>query len=299
MTGSPLLVHGGVLIDDLLLADGRAVDGVLGGAALHALAGAALWDDDVLLLGGVGEDAEEHILPWMRQNGLSTDAVRVAGPFTPRNALVYRDDGGRSETPVHGAEHFAALQPGAHDLASRLPGARGAFVFHDADPLFWRPVLQAARETGALLLWELSGECCTPGHRQAIALVAGGIAAISLNLDEAKAVFGNKPVPELVREVRALGAEVSFLRCGPEGSVVITVADATSLRAEPGPVVDVTGAGNTYGGAALAGLAAEWGPLRAGRMAALAARLAIAQHGLFPPRDAAVRRSVHAALEAS
>src|SRR5882757_7304968 len=96
----PLLVNGGILIDDLVFADGRVLDGVLGGAALHALAGAALWDDDVLLVGGVGEDAEDKILPWMRRAHLSTAGLRISGDFTPRNILAYRADGLRTETPV-------------------------------------------------------------------------------------------------------------------------------------------------------------------------------------------------------
>src|SRR5271156_6328256 len=103
----PLLVQGGILIDDLAFANGRVLDGVLGGAALHALAGAALWDDDVLLIGGVGRDANQNIVPWMRTAGLSEAGLRISGEFTPRNIFIYRTDGSRSETPVFGADHFA------------------------------------------------------------------------------------------------------------------------------------------------------------------------------------------------
>ena len=185
MRSTWLLVHGGILIDDLTFVDGRTIDGVPGGAALYALAGAALWHEEVLLIGGVGRDAERRILPWMRDAGLSTAGVRIGGEFTPRNILVYRADGSRSETPAFGADHFARLQPGADELISCLPQARGAYVFHDAERSFWEPVLPAAREHRVALLWEMSAESCIRDCLPEIARIARGIAGLSLNLQEA------------------------------------------------------------------------------------------------------------------
>jgi sugar/nucleoside kinase (ribokinase family) len=292
----PLLVQGGILIDDLAFANGRVLDGVMGGAALHALAGAALWDDDVLLIGGVGQDAESNILPWMRQAHLSTEALRIAGEFTPRNKFVYRANGSRTETPAFGLDHFARLQPGAQDLVSRIPGARGAYVFRDADPAFWGPVLQAARALPISLLWEISGESCNPASKREIAAVASQIAGLSLNLEEAVEIFGDKPREALIADVRALGTGVAFLRCGAEGSIVIWANEAILIPAYPASVIDVTGAGNAYGGGALASLVVSRDPVRAGRMGAIAASLAVGQHGLFSPRDESVRAYAHATL---
>lgn len=299
MRSSSLLVHGGILIDDLTFVDGRTIEGVAGGAALYALAGAALWDEDVLLIGGVGRDAERHVLPWMRDAGLSTAGLRIAGEFTPRNILVYRADGSRTETPAFGADHFTGLQPGADELVSRLPRARGAYVFHDAEPNFWEPVLGAARKHGAPLLWEMSAESCRPECLPEIARVAGGIAGLSLNLQEATEIFGEKPREALIEDVRRLGAGVSFLRCGTEGSIVIWARNSAAVPAYPASVVDATGAGNAYGGGALAGLARGAEPVRAAHMGALAARLALGQHGLFDPRAASARSGACAALNDS
>ncbi len=281
MNDGPLLVHGGILIDDLTFLDGRVINGVLGGAALHALAGAALWDDDVLLIGGVGGDADENVLPWMRSAGLSTVALRIVGEFTPRNIFVYRADGSRAETPAFGAEHFARLQPGADELLARWGQARGAYVFHDADMGFWQPIIQAVREHPVPLLWEISADSCRPDRLPDIGNIAGRIAALSLNLQEATDIFGNKQPRALVEDIRALGAGVAFLRCGAQGSIAIGAQDSVAVSAYPASVVDVTGAGNAYGGAALAGLAQGANAVRAARMGALAARLAVGQHGLF------------------
>jgi sugar/nucleoside kinase (ribokinase family) len=290
----PLLVCGGVLLDDLTFADGRTLDGVLGGAALHALAGAALWSDDVVLVSGAGLDAESHILPWMERAGLATDRLRLDGPFTPRNTLVYRAAAPRTETPVFGPEHFDRLQPTAADITACLPGAGGVYLFHDAGLAFWTPVLQAARAHGVPVLWEISADACEPGFFDQIATIAGQVAAVSINLEETIALFGAKPVAALTSDLRALGADVVFLRCGAEGSLVITADDITAIPALAADVVDVTGAGNAYGGAALAGLAS--GPVQAARMGAIAARFAIAQHGPFEPRDPDIRALALAAL---
>jgi len=299
MTRGCLLVHGGILIDDLTFVDGRTFNGVLGGAALHALAGAALWDDDVLLIGGVGRDANQNIVPWMRTAGLSEAGLRISGEFTPRNIFIYRTDGSRSETPVFGADHFAQLQPGADDLVSRWHTARGAYIFHDADLSFWQPVLRAVREHPAPLLWEISADSCRQQHLVDIAKIASGISALSLNLQEATNIFGTKQRQALIDDIRDLGAGVAFLRCGAEGSVAIWAEQAVAVPAYSAHVVDVTGAGNAYGGGALAGLAQGADAVRAARMGALAARLAVGQHGLFAPRDAGVRANVHTALNGS
>jgi sugar/nucleoside kinase (ribokinase family) len=299
MTRGCLLVHGGILIDDITFLDGRTINGVLGGAALHALAGAALWDDDVLLIGGVGRDADQNLLPWMRAASLLDTGLRITGEFTPRNIFVYHADGSRSETPAFGADHFARLQPGAGELVSRWDKARGAYVFHDADLSFWQPVLRAVREHPAPLLWEISASSCEPKHLVDIATIASGIAALSLNLQEATDIFGNKQRQALIEDVRDLGAGVAFLRCGAEGSIAIWADDAVTIPAYVARVVDVTGAGNAYGGGALAGLAQGADAVRAARMGALAARLAVGQHGLFAPRDPCIRSNVHAALSGS
>jgi len=77
---------------------------------------------------------------------------------------------------------------------------------------------------------------------------------------------------------------------------VISAQDAVPVPAYPAFVMDVTGAGNAYGGGALAGLVGDGDPVRAGRMGAIAARLAVGQHGLFPPRDETVRADAYATL---
>ena len=284
-----LLIHGGILIDDLTFSGGRALEGLLGGAALYALAGAALWNDDVLLIGGIGQDGDNIILPWMRLNHLSTVGLRIAGKFTPRNTLVYRSDGSRTETPVFGFDHFARLQPGVDELVSRLPDARGAYIFRNTDLSFWTPVLRAVHTYSITLLWEISSESCFPENRADIATVCRGIAGLSLNLEEAVGIFGNHARQQLIEDVRGLGASVTFLRCGAEGSIVIWAREASVVPAYPTSVVDVTGAGNAYGGGALAGLIAGADPVRASHMGAIAACFAVRQHGLFLPRDVTIR----------
>jgi sugar/nucleoside kinase (ribokinase family) len=291
-----LLVCGGVLIDDLTFADGRTLDGVLGGAALYALAGAALWRDDAVLVSGAGRDAEQHILPWMNDAGLSAEALRLEGPHTPRNILVYRQDGARTETPMFGPEHFQRLQPSALDIANVLTDNGAAYVFRDVEPQFWSELGPAARSRQAILLWEISSDVCTAVHRPLVENAARYVDALSINLEETQGLFGAKARPELFDGLRSLGAPVTFLRCGAEGSFVITAQDVVHAPAIPAKIVDVTGAGNAYGGAALAGLALGADPIRAARMGAIAAQLTIAQHGPFAPRDPAVRAGAWAAL---
>jgi sugar/nucleoside kinase (ribokinase family) len=295
--GGRLLVCGGLLIDDLTFADGRRLPRVLGGAALYALAGAALWHDDVVLVSGAGQDAQDHVLPWMARAGLSAERLRIEGPHTPRNDLVYRPDGTRTETQLFGPAHFERLQPSAADIARALPTGGGAYVFQGAAPGFWAEVGAAARAQGAVLLWEIAGDACTAAALPQVRQAAAEVDALSINLEEAQGLFGPGPVSALVEALRGLGAPIVFLRCGEHGSLALTVDSAAQIPAVAGEVVDVTGAGNAYGGAALAGLAGGADAAKAGLMGAIAAGLAIAQHGPFEPRDPGRRHAAWTRLD--
>src|SRR5579872_6345140 len=122
------LIVAAALIDTLVFADGRAEENVAGGAGLHALAGAALFSDDVLLVTGTGEDLPRTFGPWLDRNGLSKDGLRIADPNTPRNLLRYVDERTRTETPVFGDEHFRRIEPNVEDVGRVIGGARAAYV---------------------------------------------------------------------------------------------------------------------------------------------------------------------------
>jgi len=290
------LIVAAALMDTLVFADGRAETNIAGGAGLHALAGAALFSDDALLVTGTGEDLDTTFGPWLERNGLSRDGLRYADPHTPRNLLRYIDERTRTETPIYGDEHFQRVEPNASDLERSIEGARSAYIFRNAEPSFWDRALALHKTRKFLLLWEIGLDACSPSQRPTVQALAAEVDALSLNLEEARLLFAREDETELVRRLAAWPVPCIFLRVGGRGSYVIEHGGTTFVPSVSVDPVDVTGGGNAYSGAALVGLADGRGGLMAAAMGAVAASVAIRQLGLPEPRDPQLRIEAHRAL---
>jgi sugar/nucleoside kinase (ribokinase family) len=290
------IIAGAALIDNLIFADGMEHESIPGGAGLYALAGAALFSDDVLLVTGTGEDLPVTFGPWMDRNRLSKHGLRFADPHAPRNILRYIDEHTRTETPIFGHEHFRRIEPTSADIGKVLAGARSAYVFRNTDPGFWDGMLELKQHQNLVLLWEIGLDACSPRERPAIERLLEHVDALSLNLDEAALIFETRLEEQLISHLQALPVPRVFLRAGRRGSFAITQGSERfipSLLAQP---VDVTGGGNAYSGAALVGLAEGKSLDTAAAMGTVAASLAIEQFGPHEPRDPAVRLKAETAL---
>ncbi len=279
------IIVGAVLMDNIVYPDGSRRDDIPGGAGLYALAGAALYSDEAVLVTGTGRDLPETFGPWLDRNGLTTRGLRFADDHAPRNIMRYSDERTRTEEPVYGAEHFGRIEPTAEDISRVLAGARSLFVFRNLDPRFWDGTAPLIEQHRPVTLWEIGLDACLPENRAQIEATARRVHALSINLEEAGLIYGTGDEAELIGRLRAIGMPVVFLRAGSRGSFVITaegVRFVPSLAVEP---VDVTGGGNAFGGAALVGLAEGHDPVRAAAMGTAAAALTILQHG--PPEAGA------------
>lgn len=296
MTEPADLIVGAVLMDTLIHADGSRRENIPGGAGLHALAGAALFSDNPVLVTGTGEDLPLTFGPWMARNGLSTRGLRLADPHAPRNILRYVDDHSRTETPVYGHEHFRRIEPRPADVAAVLAGARSLYVFRNTEPAFWdglMPLLEARRPT---LLWEIALDACTPAERPRIEAILGHADALSLNFEEAAAIFETRAEERIVDRLRGLGAALVFLRAGSRGSFVIGPGPTRFVPSLAVAAIDVTGGGNAFGGAALVGLAQGRDAHVCAAMGTVAASLAIGQYGPPEAGSEAVRRRARAGV---
>jgi sugar/nucleoside kinase (ribokinase family) len=279
------VIVGAVLMDNIVYADGSRRDDIPGGAGLYALAGAALFSDEAVLVTGTGRDLPVTFGPWLERNGLTTRGLRFADDHAPRNILRYIDERTRTEAPVYGAEHFRRIEPTAGDIARVIPGARSLFLFRNLDPGFWAGVLPLMAEHRPVTLWEMALDACLPQNRPRIEELARLVDALSINLEEARLIYGSSDEAELIVRLRAIGTSVVFLRAGARGSFVITPDQTRFVPSLAIAPVDVTGGGNAFGGAAVVGLAEGLDSVRCAAMGTVAARLAIAQHG--PPESGA------------
>ena len=288
------LVVGAALVDNILYADGSRRENIPGGAGLYALAGAALFSDNAVLITGTGRDLPQTFGPWLERNGLSTSGLRFADDHAPRNILRYIDEATRTETPVYGAAHFARIEPTAADVARQIDDARSIYIFRNTDPSFWSDVLPMLEAHASSVLWEIALDACSPQHLPAIRNIARRVEALSINIEEAGMIFETLRVASLIDALRTLQAPTVFLRAGARGSYVITQGQTALVPTLATDPVDVTGGGNAFGGGTVVGMAMGVGALRAAAMGSIAARFAISQYGPPEPRQDATRASAAA-----
>ena len=279
------LVFAHLIIDDLALADGVLVPGQLGGAGTYAALGAALASNvPVALTCGVGDDLDSAYHLALRDWNIDTTALIVRGPHTPRSRVVYRPDGTRSETPVHGADHFAAMAPEVRDIPTSWNDLRAVYFFATDDAWQWPQLLDLVSRRQSALMWEISADSC---YREAFDRVAArlrDVAMFSINRDEASSLCGDSDPLTCLERLRRVGPAVIVLRMGADGSLVATSDTLLAVGAAPiSAVIDPTGAGNCYTGAFMAAWCQSHNLWRSARLAAAAATRVLGRYGLPPP----------------
>lgn len=273
-----------LIIDDLMLADGVLIPGLLGGAGTFAALGAALVSHTrVALTCGVGADLSGAYRAALRDWNIDTSALIARGPHTPRSRVVYRPDGTRGETPVHGEEHFASMAPDVNDIPSSWNNLRGVYFFATDDACQWPQLLDLVSRRQSALMWEISAESCRRERFDQVAARVREVAMFSINRDEARSLCGDADPLTCLERLRRAGPAIIILRMGADGALVATSDTILAVGAAPiRTVIDPTGAGNCYTGAFMAGWCQTANLRRSARLAAAAATRVLGHHGLPP-----------------
>ncbi len=280
---SPRIIGvGGVFIDDIVLASGQTRMGSLGGAAVHAMMGAAVWGERPGIVAPIGRGFPADCRAFMDAH-LDTRGLKELPIDQIRAWQLFEDDGRRRELyrVAETAPFIEGLGPA--DLPA-LYDCRAAFYLLQGleGVCRWRARL------GGFVLWEPLQQVMVAEMRDAFrtTLRECPVDLVSPNLVEAREIYGMLSAEGIVDAMMGDGARAVALRLGPEGSLVADHASRTPLRIPAVPVarvVDPTGAGNTYCGGLLAGIA-ESAPLRrAAAMGAVAASFCIEGWGVVHP----------------
>ncbi|OUZ11941.1 hypothetical protein BHE97_03440 [Aeromicrobium sp. PE09-221] len=268
----------------------------LGGSGFWAAFGAAVVSDSVQLASRVGDDLD----PWRDDLiglGIGTDALLLDGAQTSRTLISYPEPEQRLEEPLPDWTAHVRMRAMLTDLPEPIRSPLAYYVFRDHHPGFWPPLLQHAEHTGTPIMWELPATLCTPGLDERTRDVLAQTTIVSLNEQEAHAIFGDLGPEAVITALRTLGPRVIVLRRGARGSIIGD--DDQILHAGPADVtaVDPTGGGNAYSGAFLAAWVRGHGLADAARIATGAAACAIEQTG--HPADRATARSRATTLAAT
>lgn len=279
-TGPRIIGVGGVFIDDIVLAGGETRMASLGGAAVHAMMGAVLWGERPGIVAPMGTGFPAHCRRFLDEH-LDTRGLKQIASEHIRAWQILEGDGRRRELyRVDDPQPFIeGLSPG--DLPAGYDPGAAFYLLQGFEGLRrWRAHLRG------FVLWEPLQQVMVPGAREQLrsSLRECPVDLVSPNLDEARAVYGPLAPEALADAMLGDGAAAVALRLGAEGSLV--AAARTRLRVCALPVqrvVDPTGAGNTYCGALLAGIAQGRPLAEAAAMGAVASSFCIEDWGVLRP----------------
>jgi sugar/nucleoside kinase (ribokinase family) len=272
-----------LIIDDIVLADGRSFMNTLGGAGTHTLVGMRAWSDALGFVAYQGDDLAPQHRAFLEAMQIDLrGVVHRPGRPTARAWQLFEHDERRIEIFRTSIDEFYELRPRFEEIPADYLQARG---FH----LQW-----GAPEDLNVLIGQL--RAANPGCKlicePVLAHLAGSLetnsallAAIDLfspDRTEAAAMTGSDDIPTMFDRLLGAGVPIVALRLGAAGSLV-GCADGTYYRVPavpPAALVDVTGAGNAYCGGFLVGLGSGDTPPVAAARAAVSASFAIEQLGV-------------------
>jgi len=159
--------------------------------------------------------------------------------------------------------------------------------------------IEAARAGGAMVSFDtnLRLRLWTKDRARAVMADVIGLSDICLpSLDDITAITGIGEPDKLVDFCLERGARIVALKLGAEGALVADGGGRFRIAPKPCRPVDATGAGDAFGGAFLARIAAGDGVEAAGHYASMAAALSTEGYGAVEPIPRADK--VWAALEA-
>jgi sugar/nucleoside kinase (ribokinase family) len=273
---------GAVFIDDIVLPAGTTHMEQLGGGVIHAMMGAALWDEKPGLVALAGNDPSKSICDYMSQH-LDTRGLRRLPIPQIRAWQIFEHDGSRRE--LYRVQQVQPFITGAQpeDLPDSYQPTTGFYLLQDfAGIRRWRQSLP-----DGLLLWEPLQQIMTSANRTAFheAIRTSAVDIASPNLAEARNIYGDRSPGELVDAMLAAGARIAALRMGRSGSLIGRyTGDRYEVPAfSPAAIIDQTGAGNAYCGALLLGIARGLPLAEAGAMAAVSASFCLEQVGVINP----------------
>lgn len=272
-----------LIIDDIVLSDGRTFMNTLGGAGMHALVGMRVWSDRLGYVAAVGSDLDPTHRAALARLGVDLRGlVEREGYRTARAWQLFEPDERRIEIFRTDEAEFERCKPTFEEVPADYLTARG---FH----LQWGTLEELeslvrklrAANAALCLVWEPS-----PAHldqpRAAFEAVLRHADLFSPSLDEAQPITGRAEPDEMVATLLEWGAPCVALRMGAHGSLVRRASgDGWRVPAVPTTIVDVTGAGNAYCGGFLTGLGSGLDLLEAALRAAVSASFALEQFG--PP----------------
>jgi sugar/nucleoside kinase (ribokinase family) len=299
------LFIGGLRKDYCITPDQRIISGTLGGNAVYSAVGARVWTDSVAILSRIGSDYPKDWLDQLQKAGIATRWVKILSePQQSITFYAYLSLEKRVDTnPI---AHFAKLKkPMPKELLGYTDSTAGQDSRSEYYSLSIRPFdleeMEVAPESAHLAPAEFlthstlpyalksmgvdiitldpSERYMTPEFRFDLPKLIRGLDAFIPSEMEARSYFAPNTLGiwEMAERFGEMGSRYVIIKIGARGQILLdTINDIRwEIPAYPAKVRDVTGAGDSYCGGFLVGLAETADPLEAALMGTVSASLTI------------------------
>ena len=276
-----VIVVGNLTIDDVVLPDGTTRMSSVGGNSLYTALGVRLWQPSVGIVTRRGEDFPREHTAVLHALGMATDGVvDIPGP-TVRNWVVYETNGERHwlyRTPRERSREVAVQ---AGDLPTVWLETEPPPVVHvTAMPIdAAEAIVDAVRRISPRTIITLdTHEDYVADYRQRLRTLAAQVDAFLPSRSEVADLMGYDDPRRALTNLSTLPTPIIVIKMGAEGALVWDKAARTlhEVGVVPGPVVDVTGAGDAFCGGFAAGLSLGDSPLEAAQCGTVSASYAVA-----------------------
>jgi len=306
---------GGMREDYFITHDGRVYLDILGGNAIYSAVGARLWSDSVGIVSRIGSNYPAQWIESLQDAGFDTQGiVQLPQPQDTRTFYAYTSEETRVDT--NPAAHFLRVgQPLPKKLLDYRSSTEGQDDRKEFDPLAIRPddLLASIKNARAVHLspahylshttiplrlreWNVplvtidpSTRYMDPTFRTEVAVIIRDLNAFLPSLMEASAFFrpAEPSIWEMAEAFGEMGCRIVVIKCGAEGQYVWDQVSRQRrhIPAYPVKIIDVTGAGDSYCGGFLVGLAETGDPVEAALHGAISSSITVEGIGPFYALD--------------
>jgi cytidine kinase len=276
------VAYSGLIIDDIVLPDGRTYFNTLGGSGTHALVGMRVWSRNLGYFAAIGSDFSRDHRQQLERLGIDLRGlIEREGYPTARAWQLFEPEERRVEVFRTDIEDFYRHEARLEEMPPDYLEAKG-YQLHFGTLAQTAGLVEKLRAVNptACLVWEPTPLQFT-GTGDEFKAVLSEVDLVSPDLEEARQMTGQSTAEGMAETFLGWGVPVVALRMGARGSLVATAEGVVhTIPAVPTNVVDTTGAGDAYCGGFLVALGSGLDAAEAGARAAVSASFAIEQFGV-------------------
>ena len=221
---------------------------VPGGCGIYSLSGIKLFEDDCLLVSGIGEDFNDCFGRWFKLNNLLKNGLYIRDRKTLKSEVIYDDNGNYRDIPLSDNNcliHNQKLIMTIDDIEPFLSDSKGLYLYGDYYFDDIDHIKRLKDKYKFRLMWELSpySGC---NDLEMIKKLINICDIFSLNKKESFAIFSVNNVAEAICKIQEL-KKPCFYCSGKDGAYFIRENKTTFLpliKIDKRREVDQTGCGN-------------------------------------------------------